>query len=130
MGTSGEDGEASYFDGYYAEGGHGGAGGISSDGGSGGVSVYRGGDGNSGEPMDGSELYPSCGKGGDSRYGDGAETKYGKIATNGNHATNYGAGGSGASCTAGAYDKKGGNGCSGIVRLYRYVKKSDGEAIG
>ena len=47
----------------------------------------------------------------------------------GNNAENIGAGGSGASCTAGAFDKKGGNGADGVIRLYRYVKLSDGEVI-
>lgn len=129
VGKDGEDGGASYFDGYYAEGGKGGSGGISAEGGAGGVAAYRGGDGGSGEPMDGTELYSACGKGGDSRYGVGAAAPYGRIAADGNNAENIGAGGSGASCTAGAFDKKGGNGADGVIRLYRYVKLSDGEVI-
>lgn len=120
LGTDGGDGGDSSFDGYTAEGGHGGK--ASAAGGEGGHSVYRGGNGYDGDPMDGTELYPQCGKGGYSRYGDGAAAPSGKIAANGNDAEFLGAGGSGASSTAGAYDKRGGRGGDGTVVLYRYVK--------
>lgn len=122
LGCDGCDGGDSSFDGFTAFGGKGGGGGTSAAGGDGGRSMYCGGKGCDGDPMDGTELYPACGKGGFSRYGDGADAPMGKIAENGNNAEALGAGGSGASSVAGAYDKRGGRGGNGTVVLYRYVR--------
>lgn len=124
LGTDGGDGGDSSFDGFTAEGGRGGK--ASAAGGDGGVAMYRGGKGYDGDPMDGTELYPQCGKGGASRYGDGAAAPMDRVAANGNDAESLGAGGSGASCVAGAYDKRGGRGGDGTVVLYRYLKSVNG----
>lgn len=127
-GQTGNNGGDSAFGGFVAEGGRGGEGGVSHAGGTGGIGLCRGGDGNDGAPLEGSEIYSTCGKGGSSFYGDGASSEMGRLAVNGNDAEHTGAGGSGASCTAGAYDKKGGRGGDGAVYVYRYVKLSGTEA--
>lgn len=120
-GTDGADGGNSSFDGYSVEGGHGGHGGTYTDGGSGGIGLFTGYSGADGKPDSSGELTTSCGKGGDSHYGEGAAAPAGKTAVNGNDAAAVGAGGSGASCNGGAFDKKGGCGADGMVVVYRYL---------
>lgn len=121
MGTDGADGGKSAFDGFTAAGGDGGKGGSATDGGKGGVGIFTGLDGTDGKPDSAGELTTVCGKGGDSYYGIGAAAPVGKTAAGGNDAAAVGAGGSGASCNGGAFDKKGGNGADGTVVVYRYL---------
>lgn len=121
LGAGGTDGTASAFDGFIAEGGKGGKGGISSEGGEGGMGLFRGENGYDGAPIEGSEIYTYCGKGGYSKYGAGAFSVAGSSATDGIDGEYPGAGGSGASCNTGAADKKGGRGGDGKVTVYRYV---------
>ncbi len=128
-GADGTDGTASAFDGFIAEGGKGGVGGVLSEGGAGGVGLFCGENGYDGAPIEGSEIYTYCGKGGYSKYGDGAFSVAGSSATDGVDAEYPGAGGSGASCNTGAADKKGGRGGDGRVVVYRYVAAgTDGDS--
>lgn len=121
LGGSGGDGGYSSFEGFIADGGAGGGGGISAAGGAGGVGMFCGERGADGKPDAGGMLSSQSGRGGYSYYGNGAEAPLGEGSVQGNDAEVTGAGGSGGSSAAGAYDKSGGKGGDGRVTVYRYT---------
>lgn len=121
LGGSGGDGGYSAFDGFTADGGAGGGGGVSAVGGAGGIGMFCGERGADGKPDGNGILYTHSGRGGYSYFGDGAEAPLGDGAVQGIDAEITGAGGSGGTSAAGAYDKSGGKGGDGRVTVYRYV---------